>query len=95
MRPLRKQADPTEIHFQTSLPHLPRAERADGRLKGSFMSVKICRWLMLALPFAVTALPGCALQDGFQDGLTQGTSHALAALIEAPVKAWVEQMFGE
>jgi predicted small secreted protein len=54
------------------------------------------RKLVLALlALAAFAAGGCRLERGIGDGLTDGASAAVAALIEAPVTWWLDQQFGD
>ena len=41
----------------------------------------------------VLSLSGCSLEEGVRQGLSDGVSGALSAIIEAPVTAVLEQLF--
>lgn len=55
--------------------------------------MKRSRWILVllaALPWAA----GCRFERGIGDGLEDGASSAISALLEAPVNYWIDQVFG-
>jgi len=59
--------------------------------------MRISRHILRVL-LAVSVLyltTGCSLDDGFQDGLQAGVSGALAALIQTPIEAALDDTFND
>lgn len=42
---------------------------------------------------ALVSLAGCPAEDGWREGVTDGVSAAVTALIETPVNVWLEERF--
>jgi len=53
------------------------------------------RKVLVLLSLSVFYGSGCSLEEGLRDGVTDGASAALAAIIEAPVNHILDQMFAE
>lgn len=55
---------------------------------------KKCLAALVLAAFGMSA-GGCSVEDGVAQGLTDGFSAIVTALIETPVQYWLDQQFGE
>lgn len=50
-------------------------------------------WVVILLAALALNSGGCRIEEGIAEGLTDGFSAAVAALIETPVNYWLDQHF--